>query len=984
MSDTDLAFRATLDGSGFARGAQSINGHLHQMGIATNSATASLGPLGTILGSMASPLSLVALGATAVGGALVGSVQAAAAWESSMSGVAKTTGMAGPALQQLSGELLEMSTNIPIAASELASIAQAGGSLGIAKEELAGFTEVAAQMGVGFEMSAAQAATAGAKILTAFQTDVSAENLRNLGNVVNKMGDDFPATEAQVLEFTNRASYLNTTFGMSVPAVAAWGTALISAGMEAENASTGIKSLMTMSLDPKKFDAFAEAAGMSAEELKTALNEDVAGAYEMVAEKIASGTDAVEKFQTVSKLAGTEGMTTLMKMGGAAYQGADALKKANAEWENGTSLAKTFAAQSETVNAQWTMFTNTVGVAATELGTVLLPVVSDVLELMTGLTKSAIEAGESISSALGGIKDTYFGEDANRAVMDFFGYGPTADQMAYEASQAATSYTDEWGNVFEGDAMKGKLIDPIAEALEGTKDAGKAAGEDTAKAFADGQKAWLEANAAYVEAGYNSYTGKSWTEGQSSKTGYAGLFGRGTVDTVAEDQGLNYKIHSKATKFDTEVSLYVDGQEMASGKGYGSKEEALKDLFDKGGFPLSEAVSLRLQGRAGEAAKIELESPIEVENLWDVSHTQKSWLKFNEENKDLASIAGREIMTDLYEAQIKTIEANDPTLNESLANVMKGLASPGSVSAELFNVALADLIDVGFVAEGHKKAMQEIARQDAEEYKKNLVGGAKIELPSLLELVGDPSKIKGSFEDISKWQTGYFIPQMNNNVDEIKKLMESGVNEDKIYDAYVKPLDAITEYMPRWLDELGNMYEQGQISLADYVSLYEQMTTTAKDASVSKADSMAKSAGMFYGELIDDTKKWQDFMNSEGGYVGPTAYYDDYRQATDPNREASQQINEKYGITTMGTISLEMETMKADETKTAFEEAIKASNPEMAMSIETQAAMDEVNRLVSYIITVNPVMSVLVDVSANAGQIRAIVEDEIADALASL
>ena len=231
MSDTDLAFRATLDGSGFASGAQNINNQLQQMGFHTQTATGGLGGIGTMLGTMANPATAAALAVTALGGALVGSAQSAAAWQTSMTGVAKTTGLGGADLAELSDQLLTMSTNMPVAASGLAEIAQAGGSLGIAKEELAGFTEVAAQMGVGFEMSAEQAATAGAKILNAFGQEMDTENLRSLGSVVNAMGDSFAATEPQVLDFLNRASFLNTTMGQSIPQVAALGTTLVSAGM---------------------------------------------------------------------------------------------------------------------------------------------------------------------------------------------------------------------------------------------------------------------------------------------------------------------------------------------------------------------------------------------------------------------------------------------------------------------------------------------------------------------------------------------------------------------------------------------------------------------------------------------------------------------------------------------------------------------------------------------------------------------------------
>jgi hypothetical protein len=190
-------------------------------------------------------------------------------------------------------------------------------------------------------------------------------------------------------------------------------------------------------------------------------------------------------------------------------------------------------------------------------------------------------------------------------------------------------------------------------------------------------------------------------------------------------------------------------------------------------------------------------------------------------------------------------------------------------------------------------------------FKKNLVGGQAIGLPSLLSLVEDPSQIEKTFDDILKWQTGYFIPEMSTNMDEVKDLMEAGVSEDKIYDAYITPLKAISDYMPEWLNELMRAYENNEIGLEKFVTSYETMAEKATKQATDSVQKLATNSGMFYGELIDETAKWQDFINSEGGYVGPTAYYDKYREATDPNKLVSQKINEKYGIATTGSNSLD-------------------------------------------------------------------------------
>lgn len=385
----------------------------------TTGMTAQFGMLGNVAGSVASALGPVGIAAGIAGAAVIAlgaaSVSTASNWQSLMANVAKTTGLEGTGLTTLSDELTEISTKAPIAADELAKIAAVAGSLGVGDKlagpekakAIAGFSEMASQMAVAFELPAEEAATSSAKILTAFNQPINTKNMEALGNVVNTMGDNYAATESQVLDFTNRASYLNTTFGMSIPQVAAWGTALISAGMESETASTGIKSLMNMSMDPKKFDAFAKAAGMSSEELRDSLNKDVVGTYAKVADNIAGSTDAVEKFQTVSKIAGTEGMSALLKMAGKqdilteATAAANEQQRIAMEGEGGGSMGKTFEAQSATLSSQMVMLKNSISAVFKDIGTPLLAPLSSGVALLTSGLNAARAAGEALVGVIG-------------------------------------------------------------------------------------------------------------------------------------------------------------------------------------------------------------------------------------------------------------------------------------------------------------------------------------------------------------------------------------------------------------------------------------------------------------------------------------------------------------------------------------------------------------------------------------------------------
>jgi TP901 family phage tail tape measure protein len=1061
MSDADIAMRATLDTSGAASGFQSLNGHLNDFGIKTNTASASLGPLGTVLGSLASPLSLVALGAGAVGTALAGSVQAAAAWETSMSGVAKTTGLAGPELAALSQELLTMSSNMPTAAAELGQIAEVAGSLGVAKENIAGFTEAAAMMAVGFAMPAEQAATQAAKILTAFGKPIDTANMMALGNVVNTMGDNFAATEAQVLDFVSRASYLNTTFGMGIPAVAAWGTALISVGVDSEVAATGIKSMMNLSLDPKKFDAFAKAAGMSASELKEALNKDVAGTYEMVAEKIAGGTDAVEKFGTISKLVGTEGMTVFTKMGGAAYQSQEALAKANAEWTNGSSLMKTYETQSATVNSQWVIFTNTLNQAGVQLGTVLLPAVSDILEMMT-LT---VKAGMDVADTLGEWGDQIFGKEAEAAVLDFFGATGNANRTneisAKEmATQTADVYSDYLGQGIAG--HEGEMAAAMGGTLGGDAalEAAQKAGEDTAKAFTDEQEAYMKSHSS---GGYSISTMQQM-QSQASDTEYIpDTYGStkiggfdfvldkdnvlrlpdGTVEPFTGTKDLNNRLYSYIEKFtgaamtdiqkaellgDVKKQVQLNAKlELKADFDYtgileplkgrmenegnviaqiGSKTavDAYKDLLEQSKAPMLENLGKVLD----DIAILAKERPLAASEymlfgddfkatvaaqIYDAMPVIETKMK---ELGDAAKTAFNGEFTQDERALLLAYEPQLQLLKQTFPEEFKTIGGDASL-------ALIAAIKAGDIP----GALALIGKDSGAAFKTALFGELKGSLaPTLAEIIANPD-LEKSIGSTELFLRNTFLPGLKNDMGSMNDLYNTGFGENQtVVKNYVEGLEKLLgshrDWFAGWQADLLTMYKNNTIDLEALLDIWNQMegastktTEKIKDQTVGY-DNLKKSIEDCADCAVSEFGQWQEAQDGlfQDSYIGQGGQaYLDWKTAQVASIAATQEAMRAAGGAVLGQdytqsllldqqIKIDADMSGAEASKAAFESTIAAAKPEMSLQIETQAAMDEVNRLVSYIITVNPVMSVQVSVSAYADEIYAMVDSAIRSALA--
>jgi len=415
LSDTELAFRTTLDAQGFASGAQQINGHLKDMGIHTQTATANLGPLGTILGTMANPATAAALAITALGSALVGSVQNAAAFETAMSGAKKVISVddsqASSYFSKLGEDLQLVSTQVPVVATDLAGLAAVGGSLGVASESIAGFAETAAQMSVAFEMPAEEAATSAAKILTAFGQPIDTANMQALGNVVNQIGDSMAATEPEVLDFANRASFLNTTMGLTIPQVAALGGTLISTGLSSEVAATGIKSaLNTLTSETSKtggMDNWAKLMGVGVDELKTKIAGDLPNTLIETANKIAAIEDPVQRFQTAVALAGSEGAVALLKLAGQQDAYNSVLAESISQWDKGQAgesggMAKTFEANSATFSAQMQILSNAVTYASVAVGNVFLPTLTTAAGGLAGLVVGVTQAAQSFGGIVTG------------------------------------------------------------------------------------------------------------------------------------------------------------------------------------------------------------------------------------------------------------------------------------------------------------------------------------------------------------------------------------------------------------------------------------------------------------------------------------------------------------------------------------------------------------------------------------------------------
>ena len=184
-----------------------------------------------------------AVGAAAFGAAMVVSAKAAMDFDSAFADVRKVVGnIDDRGLKEMRNTILQMSTEMPIAAEELANIFAAAGSAGIATQEIEKFANDVAQIAVAFDMTAEEAGTAMAKLRTSL--GLSQTELVNLADAMNHLSNNTASTAKQVTEFVLRTGTVGQSAGLSAEQTAAFGAAMISAGADTEVAATSFNNMI--------------------------------------------------------------------------------------------------------------------------------------------------------------------------------------------------------------------------------------------------------------------------------------------------------------------------------------------------------------------------------------------------------------------------------------------------------------------------------------------------------------------------------------------------------------------------------------------------------------------------------------------------------------------------------------------------------------------------------------------------------------------
>lgn len=320
------------------------------------------------------------------GTALTASLKTAIDFEDAFAGVRKTVDATDKEFEELRKGILKMSTEMPASATEISTVAEAAGQLGIQKENILSFSKTMIDLGESTNLSATDAADALARFANI--TNMSQKDFDKLGSVIVDLGNNCATTESEIVNMGLRLAGAGHTVGMTESEIMSFAAALSSVGIEAEAGGSAFSKMMiniesAVSTNSKDLVKYAKIVGMTADEFKKSWEKDAAGA--MI--KFIEGLGNVEKnggslIDTLDDLGISEVRLrdTMLRASNASELFAKTVKNGNKAWDENNALSKEAEKRYATLKSKMEIAMNKIKEIAINLGTKLMPSVEKIID----------------------------------------------------------------------------------------------------------------------------------------------------------------------------------------------------------------------------------------------------------------------------------------------------------------------------------------------------------------------------------------------------------------------------------------------------------------------------------------------------------------------------------------------------------------------------------------------------------------------------
>lgn len=246
--------------------------------------------------AFAAPFQGIAAQALAFGGAYLGiregvsgTIGAAIKFESAFADVRKVVDATDEQFQNMERSIKDMSRQLPLSATEIAALYAAAGESGVATSDLKTFSEMAARVGIAFDMGAGEAGESLAKLKT--QLGLNVAETGDMADAINHLSNNMASKAKDITAYMLRVGALAEMGGFAKEEIAAVGSAMIAAGAEAEVAGTAMQNVvkaLTRGASAKKSQKeAAKALGLHLPTIAKDMQKDAKGTMKKVLTAIA-------------------------------------------------------------------------------------------------------------------------------------------------------------------------------------------------------------------------------------------------------------------------------------------------------------------------------------------------------------------------------------------------------------------------------------------------------------------------------------------------------------------------------------------------------------------------------------------------------------------------------------------------------------------------------------------------------------------------
>lgn len=350
------------------------------------------------------------------------SVEEAMKFEEAFSNVRKVLEVpqgqdSGTFFKRMSDDLIKLSTQIPVAATELAKIEAAGAQMNIAPENLNKFTEVVARLGAVAESKNIDQLALDLGRLQAI-TQSSEQDFGKLASTTVALARALKTDESSILRAATTFGAMGTRAGLSAPQVLALAGAVTNLDRRVQTGGTSMQrmlqtyfaTLSDLGSHTKELDGFARVlsvlpdyVGKTNAQIAELAKNNPGKVFEDFVRALPDFEKSGGNFVQIMAQLGFTGArmgSTFSNLSMGAKEVAQAFEIADKEWENGTAILDSSNARWDTASQRLAQIKNDVTAAAIVFGQTFLPAINQVARAFEPVAQQLVVVAGQLATAL--------------------------------------------------------------------------------------------------------------------------------------------------------------------------------------------------------------------------------------------------------------------------------------------------------------------------------------------------------------------------------------------------------------------------------------------------------------------------------------------------------------------------------------------------------------------------------------------------------